>query len=710
MNPSISRICFSVDCQNFSGQYGKWKDSVLRSLENQNLDGDSFVAVLSQNLQLARLFQMDAGVAERYTVGQHTVEVLNTALKYQYFAKPIVEKVMRWEEFLLFLALHDIGKGLANESIMNNPIQFELFKDVELKNTSHILIDVMKELGIDQQVISISSSMLMYDAQGLYLRGLISKEEYLDNLIEMAHQANLDLGDFYSIFDLFHRIDAKSYPSLSVSIFERNDDEIVFQNEGQEKLGKLQADLEAIERGHEVFLKLKELCIAGKSCQEMQGLLVREGKALLLFLQKKHKEMLWGFGSPKDYKELLTVFRDLFFVMIKERKDKIALIEKYNQYLAHCLANEEKDVAYSRFLWCLFDDNPLGEVEKGYLACLESELMDFRKNYKCRHSHLAEDEFGELLKLTFIHGTNSSLLPNLMRTGMCLMPTGRLLQMGVVPLSGEMREGIRRDAVNHSQLSGTNVDGINLALSYATEKSQRQSVDKEIKFLQEKLIEPFKASLEFNDFHKAATFHYNLEKCSTIIFRLRTTAPKKYNEYQIAIRTAFTNLNNAWKNYESSDDYKSLMPVDKDPDETLGYQYPAGNHYYYDKFKEFNEKRNLLYSSITRDIQEIDGAEEAVELAYPMLFASSTIHAPALRLQNSTERAASKTAKIGKDITTIFANESDHLALFVDQVGLNGRVKIYELTPTIRLLIEKNRQYAPYFADIISRKRLNTLK
>ena len=176
--------------------------------------------MLSKKTGIGEFYSKLAGVIEGYTVGQHTEMVLELAQKYRAFFERQISEHMAWEEFLLFLALHDIGKGVSKEYVSNTSPSA---KELELKASQQILTTVCEKLWIRSCVGNVFQAMLMYDSQGDYLKGDINAETFKDHILNMSAVCNLKPHAFYQIYSVFHIIDAASYPNLKpLFIFDPN--------------------------------------------------------------------------------------------------------------------------------------------------------------------------------------------------------------------------------------------------------------------------------------------------------------------------------------------------------------------------------------------------------------------------------------------------------------------------------------------------------
>lgn len=191
-----------------------WRSHVLNIMSNPNFTSTSLLEALSQKESLKTCYSKSAGVYEEYTVGQHTQRVIDIAQKYRHLFVDTIEFLVNWEQFLLFLALHDIGKGISKEEFRAGNSQGLSAKQLELKYCSEILESTMKDLKVSPPIIKIFNAMLMYDCIGDYLQCDTDLETITSKLLEMALSADCHPLQFYQLFRIFHLVDAASYPSL----------------------------------------------------------------------------------------------------------------------------------------------------------------------------------------------------------------------------------------------------------------------------------------------------------------------------------------------------------------------------------------------------------------------------------------------------------------------------------------------------------------
>jgi|688.fasta_scaffold06320_1 hypothetical protein len=195
-----------------------WHTKVLSTLSNDEISAKEILDIFSENAEIKEYYSKPAGVIEGYTVGQHTEMVLELAQSYRTYFKPQISEYLKWGEFLLFLALHDIGKGVSKEIVSDAS---KASKELELETSQKILTKILEQLWMRSHIGHIFQALLMYDSQGDYLKGNIDAECFKGHLLNMSAVSGLEPGAFYHIYTIFHLVDAASYPTLhSLFIFE----------------------------------------------------------------------------------------------------------------------------------------------------------------------------------------------------------------------------------------------------------------------------------------------------------------------------------------------------------------------------------------------------------------------------------------------------------------------------------------------------------
>lgn len=708
---------------------------------------------LQENETLRQLYSKDAGVSEGYTILEHTKLVLETAAKWRGSFESKVLPLATWKEFLLFLALHDIGKGVAKENesaIFGTSITA---KENELKNTQAILQQVMKHVGIDENKITLFSTLLTYDSQGLYLRSLISKKEALDNITEMAFIAKVPLKQMYDLLEVFHAVDAASYPILFSSIFQQVGTLLVHSKENQKLVDSMRAEIELAEEGKEALQELANKVRTSSEDRENFGvLLAQDAKKLFVYLRVVHREMLLddSVNGNKDlYQRIKKDFRDILLAIAKQSGQ-----ETFNEYLKSIHKEGARtdttvqQLGGSPFFTLFFPkvDSTINLDSISFNNMID-ELVTFRKDYLIRYSRdkverfiveekknlettVSSDPYEaeimthlrsilgsirtdnqdslNLLPLTFLHGSNSAILPNLLLTDMQLIPTGRLFKMGIVPLSGELQIGTTVGAVNCDKISGTSLDRGERAISYALEKGFHTSVETE-----KEKVEQFISSMNERRSEKLYKSHSDIlsadlnMRLSVSILRLRTLDQEAFNMLEPTLRVIVDKMETDFNEYKKSTNYKDRMPKKEDPTGTLGYGWH--DTYWKEKFDKLEGAIKSLKRAIIEPLVVPQSVKVAINHIFPMTFGSKTLN-PLFPLAGPSERCSIKAARLGKDLQYIFAesNDRDAIQIYLKEQRLENDIQVVEKRHLEEAIL-LNRIAAPYFCDIASRKKMEKM-
>jgi hypothetical protein len=683
-------------------------------LGQEHLNPAELLLALGQNPSLKYLFDLDAGVSEGYTVKQHTKMVLDVAQEFRAQFYDSVVRVVPWNTFVLFLCLHDIGKGISksNETAFDSPISL---KEAELKMTQEVMADTMKLLAIPEAHIAVFVQLLSYDSQGLYLRDLISCDEAYDNMVEMANACGVELGAYYQLFEIFHKIDAASYPVLRSSIFKLANSKLMYIETNQKLVDDLQLKIQQAITGKAVFeTLLKKINDPQAQVKEVRKEVVANVANLQSFLEKVHKEMLvaseGGLKQRKsEFRNIKRGFRDLFLFLARDSKDLKILIESYQNLIKTPL----QSATLRQFTRLLF----LGINDIENLVIFIDQVISFRKDYLCRYSvekimlKTGQDfwkvlfqfdspqKLHQVLKVTFLHGSNTAIFPNLLLTGMQLIPSGRLFQMGIVPLSGELSEGSTVKGVNRYNLSGVPIEQMSTAVFYATRTDFHTIESQEEKMLKAFLedIEKAKRPLFQNVYH--VMMGRFSQRVIAAIRRLKALNPKLYGEFENLLKRALRDIENDFEQYKASPDYAAHYQKEKG--------LPARCYYFNQQFEVFEGFIKSFKEALSKPVLIPKGIVEAIKTPSPVVFGSTTLHTS---WKSDTERVAQKAATLGKDIQIMFVDPQNKMQLeaCLKDNGLQGRVNLF----TTGFLCLVHRMYDAaqlYLQDFASIKKLKKL-
>jgi hypothetical protein len=145
-------------------------------------------------------FEADAGVWEKYTVGEHTLMMMRQFERY--FNCNILPECLSCGVFRLMLALHDIGKS---DAIENGD------KNMQHKYTLQIMQNVFEKYDIAKAQSKIVYALVDTDALGGYIRGRVSLDDAAEQIKNSALCAEMEIEDFFNLLSIFYRCDAGSY-------------------------------------------------------------------------------------------------------------------------------------------------------------------------------------------------------------------------------------------------------------------------------------------------------------------------------------------------------------------------------------------------------------------------------------------------------------------------------------------------------------------
>ena len=201
-------------------------------LSTQEVNGKEIIEQLSQDKAIKNLFEKSAGLFEGYTVQEHTLMVF-AVFKEQFnnynkhFKFNVPSDIRLFETLKMAIALHDIGKSLADE---------RGDKERQHEYTIPILKFQLKKFNFSTNEINFVQSLVGHDIIGGLMQQKISLEEAKSRLQTAANNAKMSLHDFLPLQLLFYTIDAASYPAVRQSYFTQNNGLLVSNNPQWEKL------------------------------------------------------------------------------------------------------------------------------------------------------------------------------------------------------------------------------------------------------------------------------------------------------------------------------------------------------------------------------------------------------------------------------------------------------------------------------------------
>jgi len=184
-------------------------------------------------------YSADAGVWERYTIGQHTEMVLTQFDRY--FGETPLPGDIDHNFFRTMLALHDIGKPQAIRK-GNKALQHHF--------TVPIMDSTLDILGFNEEERNLAKALVDGDFLGDALKGgdiTLSAER----IINASKASSLNDKNFFDLLTVFYRVDAGSYtvdaggkPALDrLFVFNRESRQLNFAPAQQQIVDNLSAEV-----------------------------------------------------------------------------------------------------------------------------------------------------------------------------------------------------------------------------------------------------------------------------------------------------------------------------------------------------------------------------------------------------------------------------------------------------------------------------------
>ncbi|MCH9614046.1 MAG: hypothetical protein SP1CHLAM54_10560 [Chlamydiia bacterium] len=198
-------------------------------------------------------------------------------------------------------------------------------KAAELETTQALIAEHAETLGISLDARRIFSALLENDTIGDYLKGDLHLDGAIDLIFDGALKADIDPLEFLELMDLFHRIDAGSYPFLKSRFFkgeslDRKDESLILA---------LKDRVEKVQDAEEVFW--------GLSVDFDQDAFEEHLLPLTDYLHLEHLRMLRSSPSrlmQDRPKRILKALKHLYKEMIK-RSDDPSVLPKYQEMCAN---------------------------------------------------------------------------------------------------------------------------------------------------------------------------------------------------------------------------------------------------------------------------------------------------------------------------------------------------------------------------------------
>lgn len=188
------------------------RESITEWLETESGTPENIINALCIHPELKHWYSQKVGSPDRLNLLQHTSAVIKNYVKYFDGQQQLFENE---KHYLLFLALHDIGKPMA---IINGN------KEEQHKFSIKIIDQIKDVLVLDNEVIERIKHLLDGDPIGKYLNPTDSqtKEEAIEQIKKMADSMGLSIKELWTTLAIYYQCDATGYDSLRKSIFLNN--------------------------------------------------------------------------------------------------------------------------------------------------------------------------------------------------------------------------------------------------------------------------------------------------------------------------------------------------------------------------------------------------------------------------------------------------------------------------------------------------------
>ncbi|MBS0651481.1 MAG: hypothetical protein JSR93_10005 [Verrucomicrobia bacterium] len=421
------------------------------------LSGSELIALLKQDPKLSELYSLSAGVGEGYSIEEHIHMVVDSFAK-EFVGQPEVQTILDRshlspQQFLLFLALHDIGKGRAVQEIRSaTPAR----KELELKYTQEEVRRVCKEWNLEA-LIPVFEALLEDDSIGDLMKTRQPTDADFQKTAQSidagARISSLPTEAFLDLKILFHKVDAASYEFVRVRFFKHHQNERVTL--GKESLPKYIGYSDANE-AKAAQLKSALGVSTQSSATSSEEPKLTDSEFLSLF-----KESVWDYSND----EILNLEGALKYVRRTEGKES----DRYLQ-----LKERVMQLRMARLPLRAYEMWKSGSWELKSNSFAYNSPKDKQVRKMVKHNLIAqvssthiEKRLKLISRLTFIHGSSSAALAMmLLSPEPSLLWTGALLAAGIAPMYGELDRGVDPWGVNQKGLSTETVRNIGRILNY----------------------------------------------------------------------------------------------------------------------------------------------------------------------------------------------------------------------------------------------------
>lgn len=427
------------------------------------------------------------------------------------------------------------------------------------------------------------------------------------------------------------------------------------------------------EQGAKIFLECLSKMNAKNDPEEIKTLIIENGQVLTKFLEMQDKELLRLAGqfhekNREKYSQLVKDFQTiLIYSELVPSEEIFEDVKLFFNLKIHLVLRKQIGVGLKKLC---------DRIEALTTSSTRSKQL-MREIYDAEEVLLVEDHLLSLFPLTFLHGTNSSLLHNLPRTAFHLVSYGRLAHAGIIPYSGELGTGIEKDCINQFKISGTSLSKGTDAFHYSDDFIEKAN-ESNLKSVIDKFLDNLTHHSTFDNIDNTSYW----KRFSIVILRVRSLFPDLYIQYKDKLTAAIDDLEKKWKDFQRSNYYWQSMPKDRYCQCTARLwkllRYTDNDKQIH--FEKAKDSMESLRNALETEIPVLQEIPEELLNPYPLLLASKTVHAMQLVPSQLQEFLAHKACLLGRDIQVIGVKKEnrDHLLAYLKKNGLADKVIVIE--------------------------------
>lgn len=216
------------------------RKEIVHLIDGEICDPQELIDVVKK--VLPGVYEKSVGVAEGYTLEQHTLMVLGQFEKY--FSQAVLPNGITRAQMRLLLALHDVGKPTAVELDLKENISSitgKLMKDFFQCISQNPREDILDP--------ALYSALVAHDPIGRYLRGRTTVKKAVSQIDTVSRLAKKTPEEIYQILRVIYMVDAGSYTTDAGgmealdALFVFSKGEMHFAPDTERKIHELEAEV-----------------------------------------------------------------------------------------------------------------------------------------------------------------------------------------------------------------------------------------------------------------------------------------------------------------------------------------------------------------------------------------------------------------------------------------------------------------------------------